>query len=229
MSEQRAADLAEWNDRMFEKHPTPYHGLAGWVERARLAAIARAAAIGPDDRVLEVGCEAGTLLLSLPQPARLVGFDISAKALAQARERATSEGRRAEFFQGDASEPLPFSPGDFSVIVCSEMLEHVDDPRRVLERIHAIAEPETRIVFTVPYEKPKLAIKKLLTSLGLTKWLLPGIEDGMSEWHLHEFSREKLVTEMQGLFGVERMRVLLGLHVIAEVRKLRPEAPRPRA
>ncbi len=213
-------ELAEWNDRMFEKHPTPYYGLAGFVERARLSAINRVAAIKPDDTVLEIGCEAGNLLLALPRPTRLVGFDISKKALRAAGQAFKAVGKSAEFVHGNAEEPLPFAPGEFSVIICSEMLEHVIDPRRVLEQIHAISSPDTRIVLTVPYEKPKLIIKRILTATGLFKLILPGIEDGLSEWHLQEFSKEKLLAEIEGLFTPHYAKTLMGLHVVAKVQKI---------
>ena len=213
-------ELAAWNDRMFEKHPTPYYGLAGFVERRRLNAINRLAAIKTGDTVLEIGCEAGNLLLALPAAARLVGFDISHKALQAARSALKGVGKSVEFVQGNAEEPLPFEEGEFSVIICSEMLEHVHNPRRVLEQIYRIATPATRIILTVPYERPKLIIKKLLTSTGLFKLILPGIEDGLSEWHLQEFSKEKLLSEIEGLFTPLYAKTLMGLHVVAKLKKL---------
>ncbi len=217
-------ELAQWNDRMYEKHPTPYYGLAGYVERARLRAIHRLANIKPQDRVLELGCEAGNLLMSLPEHERTVGFDISARALNKARKTFNHAGRDALFVHGDAMEPLPFEKGEFSVIICSEMLEHVTKPRLALEQIHKIATPYTRVILTVPYEKPKLILKKLLTSTGLLRVILPGIEEGLSEWHLQEFSLAKLLGEIDGLFEPIVAKTLLGLHVIASVRKIQSES-----
>ncbi len=215
-------EIAEWNDRMFEEHPTPYFGLAGIVERARISAIRRLADITPADAVLEIGCEAGNLLLALPEAGRTVGFDISRKALEAAGKAFDEAGREATFVWGNGEEPLPFKPGEFSVIICSEMLEHVEEPRAVLEQIYKIATPATRIVLTVPYERPKLVIKKMLTATGLFRLLLPGIEEGLSEWHLQEFSKERLLEEMEGLFKPLSAKTLLGLHVIAQVEKIKP-------
>ncbi len=212
-------ELAEWNDRMFERHPTPYFGLAGIVEKARLRAINKLAKITSSDSVLEIGCEAGNLMLALPQAARMVGFDISQKALDVAEESFLLAKRKAEFVFGNGEEPLPFEKGEFSVIICSEMLEHVVSPRLVLQNIHAITTPATRIILTVPYEKPKLVIKKVLTSTGIFKMILPGIEEGLSEWHLQEFSKAKLLESMDGLFEPDYIKTLYGLHVVASVRK----------
>lgn len=215
-------EIAEWNDRMFEEHPTPYHGLAGMVERARIAVIRRMADITPADAVLEIGCEAGNVLLALPEAGRTVGFDISRKALDVAQAAFAEAERAATFVQGNAEEPLPFERGAFSVIICSEMLEHVENPRAVLEQIYDIATPATRIILTVPVERPKLVMKKMLAATGLFNLLLPGIEKGLSEWHLQEFSRKRLLEEIEGLFRPLSTQTLLGLHVIAQVEKIKP-------
>ncbi len=214
------SELAEWNDRMFEKHPTPYYGLAGLVEKARLRAIKKLADIQPSDSVLEIGCEAGNLMLFLPQARRMVGFDISQKALDVAQQSFQAAKRPAEFVFGNGEEPLPFESGEFSVIICSEMLEHVVSPRTVMQNIHAVAGPDTRVILTVPYEKPKLVIKKILTSTGIFRFILPGIEEGLSEWHLQEFSKSKLLECMDGLFKPDYIKTLYGLHVVASVRKI---------
>jgi 2-polyprenyl-3-methyl-5-hydroxy-6-metoxy-1,4-benzoquinol methylase len=211
-------DWVEWNNRMFEKHPTPYRGLAGFVEHHRVRAVCSLAQIKEEDSVLEIGCEAGNLLLSLPQCKRLVGFDISTKALAEAAAKFGSNRRPVEFFHGDATKDLPFNKNEFSVIICSEMLEHVSAPRAVLENIVKIASTSSRIVLTVPNERPILFIKKLLSKLRIFRLLLPTIEAEQSEWHLHRFSKLRLIEKSRSLFTIEKVRFVLGLRVIALAR-----------
>ena len=76
--------LAKWNDDMYAAHPTPYErGVARWIELARVRAVLELARIQPNDAVLEVGCESGRLLASCPPCRRLVGADISGRALAR--------------------------------------------------------------------------------------------------------------------------------------------------
>ena len=41
-----------WNDAMYARHPTPYTGLAGLVEKLRVWKVQSVAQIRPDDRVL---------------------------------------------------------------------------------------------------------------------------------------------------------------------------------
>ena len=71
-------DLADWNDRMYAAHPTPYErGIAGAIEAARVRAVLGLARIQPSDAVLEVGCESGRLLSRVPPARRVAGADIS--------------------------------------------------------------------------------------------------------------------------------------------------------
>jgi uncharacterized protein YbaR (Trm112 family) len=51
------------------------------------------------------------------------------------------------------AEALPFARGAFDVIVVSDVLEHVLEPQRVVQRIFAIAGPKTRVIVHVPWEE----------------------------------------------------------------------------
>jgi 2-polyprenyl-3-methyl-5-hydroxy-6-metoxy-1,4-benzoquinol methylase len=207
---------AQWHNRMYEKHPTPFaNGVAGIIQRARVRAVCALAKIRPDDTVLEVGCEAGRLMAALPRCRRLVGVDISDRALADARRLLVSRDKEAEWRQVDAENGLPFSKGEFSVIVCSEMLEHVGRPDVVLRNIHALCTPTTRLVITVPIEAPKVRIKSMLHRLRLLNILFPGIEPARSEWHRHEFSGAMLNSLTEPLFHKNDQRIVWYCHIVA--------------
>lgn len=210
-------ELAAWNDAMYSKHPTPYgSGIAGAISAARVRTVMRLAQVQPRDSVLELGCESGHLLVQVPECARRVGADISEAALTDARAMAARVGAvRTEFMQVDALKLLPFAPGEFDVIIISEMLEHVDDPRAVLQQVHAICTPATRLVITVPNERPKLVIKDVLRALRLFDLLFPGIEEGQSEWHLQQFSKPLIRQTVAGLYEVRQLVSVWGCHYAA--------------
>jgi 2-polyprenyl-3-methyl-5-hydroxy-6-metoxy-1,4-benzoquinol methylase len=149
----------EWNNTMYSQHATPYSGIAGWIEKCRVKKILQLANLKESDSLLEVGCEAGNLLVEFPKCKRTVGFDISDSALADAKLLFQKRKKDAEFVQGDACRPLPFSTGEFTVIVCSEMLEHVPDPEICL-KIASLCNEDTKVIISVPNEKPKLKAKK---------------------------------------------------------------------
>jgi SAM-dependent methyltransferase len=205
-----------WNDAMYSKHPTPYgKSLAGFIQAKRVSRVIKYADIGSKDRVLEIGCESGKLCAAIPDCGRLVGCDISMQALEDARKLLLQNGKTAEFLFADALHPLPFQQGEFDVIICSEMLEHVTDPRTVISHIAEVCTVKTRVVLTVPIEAPKVRLKQLLQKLGILSFLFPGIERGQSEWHLQAFSKRYLLQLTSPDFVCRKSSSVLGCHFVA--------------
>ena len=67
-------------------------------------------------RLIDLGCGPGSVALLLaPLFAEVVGVDIATNLLAQAENRAKTEGVNAHFQEGDA-EHLPFGDGEFDVV-----------------------------------------------------------------------------------------------------------------
>jgi len=46
---------------------------------------------------------------------------------------------------------LPFRPGAFDGVICSELLEHVPDPRVVLGEAHRVLRPHGRLLVCIPF------------------------------------------------------------------------------
>lgn len=92
-----------------------------------------------DDRILDVGCGTGIFLVHLRRRgyARLAGVETSANLRAKFREPAI------ELF-----EDLPDGPYDQVFLL--DVLEHVEDDRGMLARIHALLEPGGRLLVSVP-------------------------------------------------------------------------------
>ena len=133
--------------------------------------------------VLELGTGPGELSSELATrfpTAELLGLDISRSGLAVAAQKVP----RATFIEQDFMQPftLPERFGGWAThAVCSEVLEHVADPREVLENARPCLAPGARFVITVP-AGPRSAfdlhighrrhftaggLAKLLTSAGL--------------------------------------------------------------
>lgn len=107
-------------------------------------------------RVLDLGSGTGdlarALALALPR-AEICGVDLSESAV----RIATRKVPRARFFQKDFTRPI--GPGDEHLAplrrwathaVCSEVLEHVDDPAAVLRNVRPLFAPGCRVLVTVP-------------------------------------------------------------------------------
>lgn len=187
-----------WNEDMAHRYnPDAFITKSGFlirrVEALRLEKTKRALKCGPRDVVLDLGCGAGNLLEKL-EGSRIVGVDISDMLLAQAQQRVKGSAR-IELKKAPA-EQLPYADNTFDRVVCSEVLEHVLDPKVVIAEIRRVAKAGARIVLTVPNEELINATKRVVLALGLKKWIAGGYEmsDNMlDEWHRTEISQDWVI------------------------------------
>ena len=98
---------------MYLQHPTPYDsGIAGAIQRARVRTVLKLARVVSTDAVLEIGCEAGRLIASLPSVRRIVGVDISSAALDDAERRLKTRLEPIELHYLDAQDRSRSSAGN---------------------------------------------------------------------------------------------------------------------
>lgn len=214
-----------WNEGMYAKyatsraylHPNP---LVRFVEGSRMRRVVSRAKVAPGERVLEVGCEAGFLLESLPAGATRVGLDIAGNALADARGRL---GASVALAQGDGGR-LPFKDGAFDVVVCSETLEHVPDPKLLIEEMHRVLKPGGRFVASVPYEAKLDAAKRFFVRIGLFRLFFGELEEDQSSWHVQSFTPRAFRRALSERFAVGRVTLtplpVLGPKIVATCTRL---------
>jgi ubiquinone/menaquinone biosynthesis C-methylase UbiE len=111
----------------------------------------RAAAVGPGDRVLDVGCGCGHTTIAAAHAASgagsAVGLDLSAPMLAVARRLAAQAGAAsARFVRGDA-QACPIRPGSCDVVISSFGVMFFDDPGAAFAGLAAVVRPHGRLAF----------------------------------------------------------------------------------
>ncbi len=131
--------------------------------------------IPPDASVLEIGCGSGDLLGRL-RARRKVGVDLSPRQIEAARARFPD----AEFHV-QAGELLELAgPGGareaFDVIIVSDTLNLAADVQRLLERLHHVSHPDTRLLvnFQNTLWRPLLSLARasgLKASQPQNSWL----------------------------------------------------------
>jgi ubiquinone/menaquinone biosynthesis C-methylase UbiE len=129
--------------------------------------------------VLDVGCGDGALSRDLRQvtgASPVLGLDLSVR---RAERADRMEGVR--FLSGSIYE-LPFAADTFPLVLCTDLLEHLDEPDRAMTELVRVS--RDAVVISVPY------------CIDIEKTLCPHCnKDYFLYGHQHSFGRE----------GVERM------------------------
>jgi ubiquinone/menaquinone biosynthesis C-methylase UbiE len=93
--------------------------------------------------LLDVGCGPGTITVDLAAsvaPGRVVGIDVSADPLAEARAAAEAAGVAVEFAVGDVYA-LDAADGSFDVVHAHQVLQHLTDPVAALREMARVCRP----------------------------------------------------------------------------------------
>ena len=123
--------------------------IARWYLRSVNEAIFELVARSGAKTVLDAGCGEGfvTRYLAERDPSlALTGIDLSPKAIAYAERHF---GYAATFDVGSVLQ-LPYGDSAFDTVVCSEVLEHVEDWHRAIAELKRVA--RRHVIITVPHE-----------------------------------------------------------------------------
>ena len=199
---QNEREFAQWNEEMVERYDIDCYyaqakGLVRWVEARRLSALHRLADVRPGNRLLEVGCGGGHVLQHFTQ-ARRTGIDLSTSMLERARKRL---GAGVTLLQGSADH-LPFEDNSFDVVLCTEVLEHVPDPGRVIRELLRVATPEGRVVVSIPNEKNIDLAKRIIRKTPILSSMLRTLAEEGNEWHIHQFDLSLLEQSVRDIARV---------------------------
>lgn len=107
--------------------------------------------------VLDVGCGGGILSDSMARKgAQVTGIDLSTKALKVAQLHALEAGTTNVRYREVSAEAMAAEmPGQFDVVTCMEMLEHVPDPSSVVRACSQLVKPGGWVFFSTLNRNPK--------------------------------------------------------------------------
>ncbi|MEP6583206.1 MAG: methyltransferase domain-containing protein [Ginsengibacter sp.] len=107
--------------------------------------------IKPNSNVLDVGCGNGLISMSLGKAGHNVfGIDISEKAIEKAKEKNKLPNVK---FEVAGAEQMSETETKYDAVICSEVLEHLNEPSTLLNYIHKSMKDDGILIVTVPNGK----------------------------------------------------------------------------
>ncbi len=106
--------------------------------------------------VVDVGCGGGILTESMAAAgATVTGIDMAERPLAVARLHQVESGASVNYQQTSAEDLAGARAGEFDVVTCLEMLEHVPSPGSVIQSVADLLKPGGHAFFSTINRNPK--------------------------------------------------------------------------
>jgi 2-polyprenyl-6-hydroxyphenyl methylase / 3-demethylubiquinone-9 3-methyltransferase len=100
-------------------------------------------------RVLDVGCGGGLLAEAMAaEGARVTGIDMGETAISVAQLHLLESGHDIEYRQVSVEALASERPGQYELLTCMELLEHVPDPAAIVDACARLVKPGGDLVFS---------------------------------------------------------------------------------
>jgi 2-polyprenyl-6-hydroxyphenyl methylase/3-demethylubiquinone-9 3-methyltransferase len=131
-----------------------------------------------DRCLLDVGCGGGILAEAMARRgARVTGIDMGEAPLSVARLHRLESGVEVDYRQCTAEQLAEERPGEFDIVCCLEMLEHVPDPAGVIRACATLARPGGSLYFSTINRNPKAYLFAIVGAEHLLRLLPAGTHD----------------------------------------------------
>ncbi len=129
-------------------------------------------------QVIDIGCGGGILSESMAQRgAHVTGIDMGEAPLSVARLHSMESGVEVNYRRITAEELAEEMPGQFDVVTCLEMLEHVPDPASVIKACSKLLKPGGQIFFATINRNPKSFLFAIIGAEYILKLLPKGTHE----------------------------------------------------
>lgn len=144
----------------------------------RLDYIAERAGGIAGKRIVDVGCGGGLLSEGMAlRGGQVLGIDLAESALRVAELHALETGVELSYRRSTAEDLAASEPGEFDLVTCLEMLEHVPDPASVIRACATLVRPGGDVVFSTLNRNPKSYLFAIVGAEYLLRMLPRGTHD----------------------------------------------------
>jgi 2-polyprenyl-3-methyl-5-hydroxy-6-metoxy-1,4-benzoquinol methylase len=182
-----------------------YQSLFRWIDRRKIHVIQRELTnLASEATIVDLGCGPGSILAKTRRDNDFpVAADHDPTLLANARLAGSTP------LMLDLDADLPLASASIDVVLCTDVIEHIVEPGKVLAEISRVMRPgATVIIFTPPYDSVRW---------NLAEWLHRSITRRPAD-HISPFTGESL-TWWMGRFFVDcrlgRVNANLSMYAIA--------------
>ena len=129
-------------------------------------------------KVIDIGCGGGILTESMARKgADVTGIDLSDKALRVADLHSLESGVAVRYKLIAAEAMAAQEAGQFDIVTCMEMLEHVPDPASIVRAAAALVKPGGQLFFSTLNRNPKSYLYAVVGAEYLLRMLPKGTHD----------------------------------------------------
>ncbi len=129
-------------------------------------------------KVLDVGCGGGILAEAMARRgAEVTGTDLSEKGLRVAELHLLESQLAVRYEMAMAEEYAAMHPGEFDVVTCMELLEHVPEPSAMVAACARLARPGGKVFFSTLNRNAKSYLFAVIGAEYVLKLLPKGTHD----------------------------------------------------
>lgn len=175
----------------------PKKGIVKWIMDGFDKSLSELVAKASPGTIHEVGCGEGFWVMKWAAEGKAVrGSDFATGAINMAKAEARDRGLDADVFSVKSVYDLSQETDTADLIVCCEVLEHVEDPAAALKAIQSLKSQS--VILSVPREPIWCALNmargKYISDLGNT----PG--------HIQHWSKRKFTNFVSEYFDIDEVR-----------------------
>ncbi|MBC3875319.1 bifunctional 2-polyprenyl-6-hydroxyphenol methylase/3-demethylubiquinol 3-O-methyltransferase UbiG [Undibacterium flavidum] len=129
-------------------------------------------------KVIDIGCGGGILAESMARKnAQVTGIDLSDKALKVADLHSLESGVQVRYEKISAEDIAEREAGQYDIVTCMEMLEHVPNPASVIRACTKLVKPGGKVFFSTINRNPKAYLFAIIGAEYLLQMLPKGTHD----------------------------------------------------
>ena len=157
-------------------------------------------------KAVDIGCGGGILAEAMSVcNATVTGIDMAEGPLAVARLHQLESGAEVDYRQSTAEALAAEEPGQYDVVTCLEMLEHVPDPAQVIRSCMELVRPGGHVFFSTINRNPKSFVFAIVGAEYVLKLLPRGTHE------YEKFIRPSELEQWARAAGLE-LQVSIGMH-----------------